>query len=392
MSQTLLDPVATARSETGYFQRKWPVYLIFGSFFFLTIPLCFLAGGDPGYLYRLSAGSVYLWMLGMTHFLIAFALYFQGANLRYFASSPANRATYFWLPAIIFVSFDLYHALGIAVVLPTFDLVLRWAIRLADFQHSTRQSFGVLQLFRMRSGCRFPNWVGRAENHYFTGVALLLFVTFLSGGELRLERPATQVVLAAVVGLFIWNLVGFAVAGFRSGSWTALAAPFAYFLLQTCAAALAVYSTALYAFGLAMHYVEYHVLMAPRCFHTSLDKESRPDQFFGQFRRHKIVFYGLLLALAVPVMRFAWQGMSELMRVDDSSLGLPSRVAISIFDGLFVFHYLIESRIWKFRDPYYRRTLIPLYFQAGASAESTTPDRPVAGNSVSESRHAAAVP
>jgi hypothetical protein len=37
---------------------------------------------------------------------------------------------------------------------------------------------------------------------------------------------------------------------------------------------------------------------------------------------------------------------------------------ISVFDGLFVTHYLIEARIWKFGEPFYRHTLIPLYFSA----------------------------
>ncbi|MDP9324256.1 MAG: hypothetical protein M3P13_11530 [Acidobacteriota bacterium] len=34
----------------------------------------------------------------------------------------------------------------------------------------------------------------------------------------------------------------------------------------------------------------------------------------------------------------------------------------ALFDGLFVFHYFVESFIWRFSEPYYRQTLGPLYF------------------------------
>jgi hypothetical protein len=275
--------------------------------------------------------------------------------------------TYFVLPAVIFLFFDVYRALEIAAALPLLDLFLRYGIRLLDFQHFGRQNYGVLQLFRMRSGCRFPDWMKRAENHFFSGMTLLLFVTYLSGGRFRPERPIVLFVSGIVVGLFVWVLAGFVSACFRPGSQSALLPALAYFLLQTCSAALAVYSTSLYAFGLAMHYVEYHVLMMPRCFHTPLEAQSRTDQFFGRLRRHKLLFYGLLLVIAVPVTRFAWLGMSSLMRASEPSLAIPSRMLIAVFDGLFVFHYVIESRIWKFGDPYYRRSLLPLYFRPGGS-------------------------
>jgi hypothetical protein len=39
-----------------------------------------------------------------------------------------------------------------------------------------------------------------------------------------------------------------------------------------------------------------------------------------------------------------------------------SLVLFALFDGLFVFHYFVESFIWRFSEPYYRQTLGPLYF------------------------------
>jgi hypothetical protein len=361
-------------ADAGYFRSSWPVILILGSFFVLTIPLSLLALGDNATLYHSSLGLIYLCALGMTHFVITLALYLQKANLRYFWASRANRITYFGLPVAIFVFFDLYHALGVAAAVPILDLFMRYAVRLMDFQHSTRQSYGVLQLFRMRSGSSFPSWIKQAENHHFTALSLLMFITFMSGGDFRSDRAVSVVVLAIVSGLFVWNLAGYAIAWWRGARGASLLAPLGYFILQTASAGIAAYSTALYAFALAMHYVEYHVLMLPRCFHTRLDGASRTDRMFGRLRRHRVLFYGLVLALAVPVTRFAWLGMGALLRADFGSRTVGYRLLISVFDGLFVFHYFIESRIWKFGDPFYRRSLVPLYFGDVAPARAVADD------------------
>ena len=167
-----------------------------------------------------------------------------------------------------------------------FDLALRYGVRLADFQHFGRQNFGVLQLFKMRSGCSFPGWMKQAENAYFSGMTLLLFVTFLTGGRFRPDRPSVTVTSVVVVALFAWVLAGYAVALCRSRSRAALLPPLAYLLLQTCSAGLAVYSTRLYAFGAG------HALRrisrpdgAPLLPHP-LEASSRADRLYGRLRRH----------------------------------------------------------------------------------------------------------
>jgi hypothetical protein len=149
-----------------------------------------------------------------------------------------------------------------------------------------------------------------------------------------------------------------------------LMTPLIYFVLQSASAALAVWNTRLWVFSLAMHYVEYHVLMVPRCFHTPLNGASWSDRIFGRLRRNRVLFYGLLLAIAVPITRFTWLGMGALMRADEGSGTVGYRLLISVFDGLFVFHYIIESRIWRFGDPFYRRSLVPLYFRKVAAAQA----------------------
>ena len=80
-----------------------------------------------------------------------------------------------------------------------------------------------------------------------------------------------MMVMAVMTALAAAVLAGFAIAFAKSPRPGRLVAPLAYFLLQTASMLLAAYDTALYGIALAMHYVEYHVLMVPRCFHARLD-------------------------------------------------------------------------------------------------------------------------
>jgi hypothetical protein len=201
------------------------------------------------------------------------------------------------------------------------------------------------------------------ENAYFMGLTALLLMSFASEGRFDASRPLTLVLLIGVLVLLGVLAVGFVQVWRQAPNRAALWTPLGYFLLQSVSAALAIYSTALYVFCLAMHYVEYHILMVPRCFHTKLDTEKRPDRLFAELRRSKVVFYGVLVLLAVIAFNttVVGMGMAALERPEGSGLP-PYLVLISLFDGLFVFHYFVEMFIWKFSDPYYRQTLGPLYF------------------------------
>jgi hypothetical protein len=345
------------------------VVVILSSFFVITLPLCLLGATvdpDRGW----SLGTIYLCLFGISHFLLTFTIYCQSANLRYFQSSRANRIGYFLIPLAIFLVFDLYRALDVAALVPFVDVAVRIVVRLLDFQHSARQGYGVLQLFKGRVG-GYPAWGRTAENHYFTAMTLLMFVTALSGGQMS-WHPVTVVV--AAVGMVLGGVVlfGHATAWVRAERGRSVV-PLLYFLLQSACLWLSAYRTELYAFALAMHYVEYHLLMAPRCFQTSLDPSSAVDRVFGMARRYKLLAYGLLLLAAVLVTHFTWLGMGQaLMRATGP---VSYRVFVALFDGLFVFHYVVDAWIWKFSDPYYRQTLAPLYFGAAPRpGTEATPD------------------
>jgi hypothetical protein len=373
MATAVLTPspavVPSPPAEPGLLHQRWVRPLILASFVVFTLPLCALAAGSDSFLQPWSLGWLYVCALGTTHFLLTLTIYLQSSNLSYFSSSWKKRALYFLVPVVIFVFFDLYRALQIALVLPAVDLFVRCGIRFLDFQHFNRQSFGVFQLFKGRSK-DFPRWVRKVENQYFLGLTSLLFLTFLTGGTFDPNNIWTRLGLLFVLGCLVPLVIGYAQAWKQSANRSDLIFPFGYFLLQSCSAALAIADNRFYLCCLAMHYVEYHVLMFPRCFRTRLDARHRADRIFARLRRSKVVFYTALLGLAALVTYCTWLGMGSLVKREGGSANASYLVLISLFDGLFVFHYFIESLIWKFSDPYYRQSLGPLYFGGSSSERS----------------------
>jgi hypothetical protein len=95
--------------------------------------------------------------------------------------------------------------------------------------------------------------------------------------------------------------------------------------------------------------------MFPRCFNSQLDEKSTLDRWFGSLRRNRAVFYGLIIASSFVVMALSTSSRSV-------SKPISYLAVVSIFDGLFVFHYFVEMLIWRFSEPFFRRTLSSLYF------------------------------
>ena len=365
---TVSEPRAGETTRTsGFLQRSFPVYLILGTFFVVTLPFSLYAVAEPDFFKRYGGLVVfYVCFFSITHFVLTLTIYLQSANLRYFSSTRINRAVYFLIPISIFVLFDLYSVLQVAAAFPVFAILFRCGIRFFDFHHFNRQNFGVLQLFKARSRATFPKWLKRAENLYFFSLSLWLMQTFLNDGKFNGDAGHLAITLPVVAVLLTVVLYGFAKAWIGSTHRPALLVPLGYLLLQSASAALAIYVTRLYFFSLAMHYVEYHVLMTPRCFKTELDNHSGVDRIFARLRGNKLLFYTLLLASAAWITAASIGIISPQQSLTERSGPLGYSLLLGLFDGIFVFHYFIESFIWKFNDPYYRRTLGPLYFGGNA--------------------------
>ena len=350
------------QAERGYFETLAPTTVILASFFIFTLPLVALSLLAPDFLAKAHLASIYFVVIGGTHFCITVALYLQSENLAHFNTSSRTRLIYFGIPAAIFLTFMAYRGFGIATSYPNFDFYFVSLIRFFNFYHWGRQSFGVLQLFKRRSGYQFHPWQRHAENLFFYVVLIPMMFTYLNDG---VWNALSAWMATPALILFAFITAGFArmpqVGNRKSVKFAVLFLPILYLLLQTTSAVFTIYSTAFYVFALAMHYVEYHVLMYPRVFKSTLG-ESKLNSVFGLLRENKFVFYFALLNFAAIA--------STLIATSGVSRGTKSSFVLAIFDGLFVFHYFVESFVWRFSEPYYRQTLLPLFFSPWSTPAS----------------------
>src|SRR5580704_2499351 len=85
---------APAAAAKGYFQKPLPAYLILATFFAVTLPLAAVSWFGSSQLLLWG----YIWLFGMTHFVLTFAVYLNKANLEHFGKTWRNRLLYFALP------------------------------------------------------------------------------------------------------------------------------------------------------------------------------------------------------------------------------------------------------------------------------------------------------
>ncbi len=365
-----------AIGQEGFFQRSLPSRIILLSFPFVTVPLAaaLTFTTDHRFLF------FYIWLFGITHFVLTLSVYLQTGNLRHFSENRRNVILFFAIPLAILMTFYVIGVLQVRAKFPAFAIAFSAAVRLLDFNHLNRQTFGVYQLFKARTGIRSAPAMKRAEQWYLNTLTALLFATFLAGGVCPLLRGSTWAIRNAALGRLapamlpagILQVACVALAGLALAlgtvsvtslvrAWRAEGRPaglsqaLSYLGFQTAGVLFAVISMPMYFASLAIHYVEYHVLMYPRCFHTKLDDRSLLDRCFARLRRRRPVFYGVTaLAALVVLLVTNSSGMAEA--------STRYAAVISIFDGIFVFHYFVEMLIWRFSDPFFRKTLMSLYF------------------------------
>ncbi len=340
-----------------FFSRPATRALVIGSFFALTLPLCayltLLSGGQTQKIIGMPVPmQIYFVGLGVTHFVLTFTVYLSAENRRHFTSTARNALVFWVLPLAPFAFLAAWwgFALDARFVLATTAVAI--VIRALDFQHVSRQGFGVLQLIKGSARARLPRWSTRTENGHFLGLAALLLWTFVHEQTLDIGSWVSWLLIAWTVTCFMATLTAYAIA-FRAGAdRRELGAALFYLCVQTAALSLAIFHFAFYACALAIHYVEYHLVMGRR----ALRVPAQPgDNVLHALQRSPALLYvGLLL------MSMAWFGIGRMQGtfVDAS---ITKRTLVHIFDGLFVFHYVVEMSIWKFSDPYFRKSIGPLY-------------------------------
>ncbi len=191
-------------------------------------------------------------------------------------------------------------------------------------------------------------------------MTVMLWLTFLTGG-FNVHNSGLMLGAVVVSAMLLVLIVGHGLTWYRTRD-RGVAAPFTYLMFQSASSGLAMYDTSLYIFCLTMHYVEYHVLMAPRCFDTPLNPNSGTDRLFGLFRHNRILFYAMIILLAGIANFMILSTMGTYVTRSWNSWPTPSRIMLALFNGLFVTHYFVEAFLWRFSNPFYRQSLMPLYF------------------------------
>jgi len=355
-SATDTPPPVRQLPALGYFERPTPVRIILGSFVFLTLPIAALVLFLPD---AAAFPWLYIWLFGGTHIVLTLTIYGSRANRRYFASSPRNIAVFVAIPLALLGCTLAIRTLDLAATVPWLALGFWAGLRFFNFFHLTRQTFGVHQLFKARAKAKFPAWAKRCENG--TGLALVatLMLTHAAGGVCPLLTESSWELR------FAWLSCASLAAVLYAASMLALcripASPAArsamlYITLQTLGTAAATLYLPLYLAALAMHYVEYHVLMLPRIGKQELDAECRIDRGFGWLRARPVPFLLAVLALSALVAT----GMNAMDL--DASGNAGWATLLTAFDALVAVHYFLEMQIWKFSDPHIRKSLDGVYF------------------------------
>jgi len=352
-------------AQTSYFSRASVQTIVLGAFVFLTVPTVSLL--------MLWGEAVQPWLplygvtFGLTHFLITGLIYLDARNLRYFASSWRNRLIYFGVPIAILVFMDALAVVPMGQFGHDAHSFLFYFVMFVNFLHVSRQSFGVLQLFKRETTAKHSETLRSLENLFFIALVLGQFMTFSGTGEYDAGSLEVKLV-TGLTGLLFVLVFGTHVLALRKGaSRRADWIPVVHFTLQATSGALVVWRSGLVDLSLAMHYVEYHVVMMPRVFDAPVERTSRADRTRALLSKVPLLFYAGLLMVAWGF----WFAQRTEIYGNPEAASIPMRLLIHSLDGLFLFHFFIEAFIWKFSKPHYRDTLGPVYFAPAVEREAT---------------------
>ena len=305
---------------------------IFLSFLAVTLPMLYL---DHIRFYALeSVMLIYFALLGVSHFCLTGLVYFDAAHLAHFKKSFRNQVIYFYVPFLIFWGFYLYQLWQLYQNPHPLNLLFLGLVRFLDFQHVSRQSYGLLQFLKYGFREKTKAKLIRPDFLLFQFLAAAQLATFLNGGQFNSQDQLSILLLVGFVSCLLWTA-------------TQQRHPITlfYLLLQCAAGLLAVYQTKFYLASLAIHYVESHFLMYPRI-------QQMQNRGLSSKLGRPLIIYGVLLFFGLVYFWSRWPNVYE-----------TNVRWVNIFDGLFLAHYFLEAFVWRFRDPFYREQVLPLYSQ-----------------------------
>lgn len=337
--------------DRTYLERPIPSALIFGVFVIVVVPLAVLQW-VPNFVEAVPCLALLVAIgLGTSHFFLTLGVYLPAAQRAYMTSTRQRQLIYFALPLAILLLLAFIEASKLRVYRPGIAALFFAAVRALDFLHVGRQSFGVQQLMK-RGLPRVPARLRTLENLFFVGLAALQWQTFWDGGVFPSDRARAWLPALALCGVFLVVFGYYARRAFTD--WERSWRPWLYFSVQAVCAAAAAFRTWLYLTVLAVHYLEYHVLMYPRLF-SAPGEDSRSRWL--PWLSGPLALYS---ALAVVVIAFE---LRALVVTESTALSF----VVHLFDGIFLLHYVLDAFLWRFSQPFYGEQLGRLYLQPAAA-------------------------
>lgn len=299
--------------------------------------------------------TILLWMVfAQGHFASTWFIYLDAKNKEHFKD---RYHIYYVLPALIFVATVLIGLKSAALLFVVIAIV--------SFYHVTRQSIGILQIYRARNKefdirekyaemCLLFVW-----GIYFTGsgaVNLPMFQTLL-GTWLELARVGVSVFLYAGVALGLYVLA--CTLRRKENSLPKLA----FLLVSTCLYLPYLYTTSLMIetqnfevatiTSLIPHYMQYMglVWLINRNKYAAGSVHAALNPFLARLSQNVVYILGAIMAYAAL--------MGYLHYAGRAFPGLLAALLPSIVAGLMMVHFFVDAFIWRFSNPHMREHVFP---------------------------------
>jgi hypothetical protein len=289
-----------------------------------------------------------LWLLGYHHVIGTFArVSFETDGFKRY------RALFTWVPAAVIVAVAAL-ALGVgAWTLPTIYLYWQW-------WHYTRQSYGVAQLYRLKTGDPERSLREMMAVIYLLPITGILFRSLQAPGEfLNVELKTIPVIPEVVTVFALASIVALGVYAFRQlgalreGTFSL---PYNAFL-----------ATHLIVFGIAYFTLSInHGWLVVNVWHNSqyllmvwlFNNKQFKDQVVPEralasklsSRKHVALFFGATLAVST-VAYFVLGVTAGIL----TTSAMP--IALIAYQSINYHHYIVDSFIWKSRRPKVRQEL-----------------------------------
>lgn len=366
--------MTTASTSAGVqIPSRWIVGPAFDLAFFSTLWLPpvlvlalggFTAIGDS----RFGAGFFVLWiyhlLIRLPHFAAMFRVtYLRASQLSHYRE---HWVAYFAIPLgiIAVYAWPLATPDGYG---SSIGFVLTTAGYLWGYQHIGMQNYGVLQIYRMRSGAREPAHWPRLEKGIFYAIIVSVCLSNQLASVVRFAGGSIGSANAQFVSFVFLVIAGALSLVYLSQLWRqgGLQTPAVLYLLVSVVAMVrwpfydALPPGSWFLVFNGHHSVAYLGLLFLMTWNDKHpDRPLTPSEGF----RHYVKFFAPLVVFAMLFILVSATYHSSRVTAGYDAPGTGSLEALL---GFFVAHYYVESRVWRFRTEFNRRNTLPLLKRPG---------------------------